>query len=224
MEAWLKAQEVAISLNESAHLPRPSSAPLEAFSRPSLLISAGTASTPVSPVQPLASAHSPSQTFSVTTAVAGDAASAYSHPGSSPFRGSFLAGANQDLLAAGALASCGILNSSLVGRYTLLGAKVGMSPAASMPATVADNIGAYSIGASTAAAAAPGASLTRIPVPLVSSCCWLVGLFVVDSIACGRHYAQSAQNAYNTSPLACRHTPVTDPNASVTVAAAIAAV
>jgi hypothetical protein len=160
MEAWLKAQEVAITFPESTNLSRPSSAPLDPYTRSSLLMSAGSLSTPVSPVPNPVGA-----SFSVTTAVAGDPNAAYSTPSSSPFRGSFLAGANQDLLGAGALVSCGILSSTLAGRYTLLGAKVGMPPAASLPDNLPDSVGSYTLGTSTPAAA--GGSLSRTPVPLV---------------------------------------------------------
>jgi hypothetical protein len=91
MEAWLKAQEVALSLNEAASLPRPSSAPLDPYApRPSLFSSS--LSTPASPVL--------GQPYSVTTAVAGDtgflgsqAMSQYTgSQGQGPFRSSFLAG------------------------------------------------------------------------------------------------------------------------------------
>lgn len=120
MEAWLKAQEVALTLNEAANLARPSSAPLDAFSRSSLL---SAASSPVTPAQSLFAAANTSP-FTVTTAVAGSPGfgSMYSSnpsPTSSPFRSnSFLTGANQDLLAAGALASCGANSSSLTSRHS----------------------------------------------------------------------------------------------------------
>lgn len=87
MEAWLKAQEVAISLNEAASLPRPSSAPLDPYApRPSLFSSS--LSTPASPVL--------GQAYSVTTAVAGDTGflgqQNTGNLGQGPFRSSFLAG------------------------------------------------------------------------------------------------------------------------------------
>lgn len=178
----MKAQEAAISLNEAAHLPRPSSVPLDAYSRPSLFLSPAPAS-PLQQQHQQARASSLSlspQPFSLTTAVAGEGPNAaYRSPTASPFRGSFLAGANQDLLAAGALASCGILNSSSglnsSSRYTLLGAKVGMSPATSLPASLPD--GMHQVGAAATIPAAPAATLSRVPVPMVSQlmlACWVV--------------------------------------------------
>lgn len=183
----MKAQEAAINLSEAAHLPRPSSVPLDAYSRPCLFLSSASPA-PASPLQQhqlqaRASSLSPSpQPFSVTTAVAGEPNTTYSSPAASPFRGSFLAGANQDLLAAGALASCGILSSSSSSgilnsssRYTLLGAKVGLgspAPASSLPASLPDGM-----HQSATIPAAPAATLSRVPVPMVSQltlACWAV--------------------------------------------------
>lgn len=185
MEAWMKAQEAAIGLSEAAHLPRPSSVPLDAYSRPSLFLSSASPA-PASPLQQhqlqaRASSLSLSpQPFSVTTAVAGEPNATYSSPAASPFRGSFLAGANQDLLAAGALASCGILTSSSgtnSSRYTLLSAKVGMAPAfaSSLPTSLPD--GMHQVSAAATIPAAPAATLSRVPVPMVSQltlACWAV--------------------------------------------------
>jgi hypothetical protein len=103
------------------------------------------------------------------------------------------AGANQDLLAAGALASCGILNSSsaLAGRFSAastlagpmaglassqLGPKISMMaagaqslPAALPEAGVGGYLGAYPGGASSPVHSPQGgSSLARIPLPLVS--------------------------------------------------------
>lgn len=198
MEAWLKAQEVSISLNESSLLPRPSSAPLDTScmmsnsSSPFFGVGGRTSSilsTPVSPVQPA------QQSFSVTTAMAGDAtslsplgaAAAGSMSSMSPFRGSFLAGPNQDLLAAGALASCGILNSSIAGRCSSVSAAAGggcggygsskLSLMGAASAGLAEGIGAgyvgnYSpvgVGAAATAAASIAAPAPRVPMPLVST-------------------------------------------------------
>lgn len=197
MEAWLKAQEVALTLNEAANLARPSSAPLDAFSRPSLL---SAASSPATPAQSLFAAANNSP-FTVTTAVAGSPGvgslfSSSTSPTSSPFRSnSFLTGANQDLLAAGALASCGV-NSSLNSRHSTpsllfgnqpqpllfntagsgaLGGKISLSGFNTSPGTgpeaaaAAGYVGAYQMaGAAANPAAAPGGSPPRIPLPMVS--------------------------------------------------------
>ena len=173
MEAWLKAQEVVIELNEAALLPRPSSAPVDPYTRTSLL-----SPPPAAPAFGSLSSSPLNQPYSVTTAAAGGIS-----PASSPFRGSFLAGANQDLLAAGALASCG-LTGSITSKYStalagtgVLGGKASMIGGAAAglvegngvgAPSAAGSVGAYSIAAANEAQLGSPGGLARIPLPLVS--------------------------------------------------------
>lgn len=167
MEAWLKAQEVSLSLNDTSLLARPSSAPLDPYGRSSMVSAAS------SPLPSLGL----SQPFTLTTAVAG-APSPGSSPSSSPFRGSFLAGVNQDLLAAGALASAG-LSGSTTSRYNTLltgagsgalGSKVslmGVPDGATYTGGAAGSVGAYHVAAANEASPGATAALSRVPLPLV---------------------------------------------------------
>jgi hypothetical protein len=129
MEPWMRTQELAAAASEVT------SALLQ-HARPSL--SSAPCAAPASPAHARTSLITSPRAPVTPPAAGSSTASTQAGLGAGPFRTSFLAGGNQDLLAAGALASAGITSTMLLARYS--------TAATALPATAAASPFAASAG------------------------------------------------------------------------------